>query len=232
MHENFRGFKVLPTKSPKKKPAQAQGSRRENLSSNPKLTKPAKSPKSKSALDLGEEAAQNILTFIGEDASREGLLRTPHRFAKALAELTEGYHLSVHEIVGQGVFRAEGSGLVSIRKIEFYSLCEHHLLPFWGTMSVAYYPRDKIVGLSKIPRIVNLFSRRLQVQERLTNQVADAMVEILDPRAVAVRANACHLCMMMRGVEKQQSETLTETVRGLENLEPFERERLWESLGS
>ncbi len=186
--------------------------------------------KTSPSVDLGEKAAQNILAFIGENLSREGLTRTPHRFSKALAELTEGYHLTVEEIVGKGVFQSEGAGLVSVRKIEFYSLCEHHLLPFWGTLSVAYYPNKKIVGLSKIPRLVNLFSRRLQVQERLTNQVADAMVEILKPRAVAVRAKACHLCMMMRGVEKQQSETLTETVRGLNSLEPYEQERLWEAL--
>ena len=178
-----------------------------------------------------ETAGGLILKSAGEDLSREGILRTPHRFGKAMGALTEGYRQSPAQVVGEGVFAAEGRGLVSVKDIEFYSLCEHHLLPFWGKASVAYYPRNQIVGLSKIPRLVDLFARRFQVQERLTEQVAEALIDLIDPRAVVVRVTAAHLCMMMRGVQKQNSSTVTETVRGLDQLESFERDRIWQSLG-
>jgi GTP cyclohydrolase I len=176
-------------------------------------------------------AAGLILRASGDDPSREGLERTPQRFEKAFQHLLSGYSKTPQEAVGEGVFEAEGSGLVSIRDVEFYSLCEHHLLPFWGKASVAYYPRKKILGLSKIPRLVNLFSRRFQVQERLTEQLADALVDLIQPRAVAVRVQACHLCMMMRGVEKQNSFTMTETVRGIEKVSSLEARRLLQSVG-
>lgn len=179
---------------------------------------------------LSEVAGGLILRSAGEDLEREGLLRTPHRFAKAMAELTSGYRANPAEVVGSGIFSAEGAGLVSVREIEFYSLCEHHMLPFWGKASVAYYPREKIVGLSKIPRLLDLFSRRFQVQERLTEQVASSLNELLAPRAVAVRITAEHMCMMMRGVKKQGSETTTEFSVGLENLTDSETQRLWKSL--
>ncbi len=177
-----------------------------------------------------QSAGRLLLEAAGEDLSREGLQRTPERFSKAMAELVSGYGKSVKEVVGEGVFAAEGNGLVAIRDVEFYSLCEHHLLPFWGKASVAYFPGTKILGLSKIPRIVDLFARRFQVQERLTEQVADAVRELIEPRAVVVRIQASHLCMMMRGVEKQSSHTLTETGRGMENLSDIEKNRLWSSV--
>jgi GTP cyclohydrolase I len=177
-----------------------------------------------------ECAAKAVLASAGENPGREGLLRTPHRFAQAMHELTSGYHQTWEQVVGEGVFAAEGRGLVSVRDVEFYSLCEHHLLPFWGKASVAYYPGEKILGLSKIPRLLELFARRFQVQERMTRQVAEAFVEAVAPRAIAVRVQAQHLCMMMRGVKKQGSDTVTEFQHGLENLSALEQARLFESL--
>jgi len=187
-------------------------------------------PCSPTANSLGEMAGGLILRFAGEDLAREGLLRTPQRFSKALEELTAGYKLTAEEVVGSGVFAAEGSGLVSVRDVEFYSLCEHHMLPFWGKASVAYYPDEKIVGLSKIPRLVDMFARRFQVQERLTEQVGRSLHQLLRPRAVAVRISAAHMCMMMRGVKKQSSETTTEFSLGLDRLSAMESERLWKCL--
>jgi GTP cyclohydrolase I len=177
-----------------------------------------------------EMAASLIMQATGEDLNREGLLRTPERFAKAIRELTSGYVQSVSDVIGQGVFAAEGKGLVSVNNVEFYSLCEHHLLPFWGKVSVAYYPNERIVGLSKIPRIVDLFARRFQVQERLTRQIGEALQQAVAPRAVAVRIEAAHLCMMMRGVEKQSSTTVTEHVLGFESLTEMEKDRIWKAL--
>ena len=175
-------------------------------------------------------AGRALLQAVGEDLGREGLERTPERFAKAILELCQGYRMSVSEVVGQGVFAAEGQGLVSVRDVEFYSLCEHHMLPFHGTASVAYYPSRAIVGLSKIPRIVDCFAKRLQVQERLTRQIAEGLQEVVAARAVAVRVKAAHMCMRMRGVEKQGGETVTEFVLGAENLTPRELDRMWSSI--
>jgi GTP cyclohydrolase I len=180
--------------------------------------------------ELAQLAGTLLLRSSGEDVEREGLQKTPQRFAKAMKHLLSGYRMTPEQAVGGGVFEAEGSGLVTVQNIEFYSLCEHHTLPFWGHASVAYYPNTKILGLSKIPRLVNLFGRRFQVQERLTRQVAEAIQELIQPRAVAVKIRAAHLCMMMRGVEKQQSQTATEFVIGLDRLESWEKERLWASL--
>lgn len=176
--------------------------------------------------ELMRHAAEIILASSGDNPSREGFQRTPERFAKAMGHLLSGYQKTASQVIGQGLFEAEGSGLVTIRDVEFYSLCEHHMLPFWGTATVAYYPGKKILGLSKIPRLVELFARRLQVQERITNQLADALLDVLSPRAVAVRVEARHLCMMMRGVEKQNSATVTESLRGLETLTQIEQQRL------
>jgi GTP cyclohydrolase IA len=155
-----------------------------------------------------------MLAEVGEDAEREGLRDTPSRYAKALRYLTGGYAIDIHSAVGKGVFVAEGDGPVIVRDIEFHSLCEHHLLPFFGRMHVAYRPGRKIIGLSKIPRLVELFARRLQVQERLGEQVAEALMQVLEPKGVLVIAEARHLCMAMRGVQKQHSSTTTQAARG------------------
>jgi GTP cyclohydrolase I len=173
---------------------------------------------------------RNLLLAVGEDPSREGLLRTPERFAKAMMELCIGYDQTVAEVVGEGVFAAEGSGLVSVRGVEFHSLCEHHVLPFWGKASVAYYPSAKILGLSKIPRIVDCFAKRLQVQERLTKQIAEGIAGVVSPRAVLVRVEAEHMCMRMRGVEKNCGATVTEFIVGDAALSETERNRLWAAL--
>ena len=176
------------------------------------------------------DAGRELIGSLGEDLNREGLMRTPERFAKAWEYLSSGYNKTAHDVVGEGIFSAEGQSVVAVRSVEFYSLCEHHMLPFWGEVSVVYLPSDKILGLSKIPRIVDLYARRLQVQERITSQVADALVELINPRAVVVRVKARHLCMMMRGVEIQKSDTVTESVRGIESLNPGEQQRLFAAL--
>ena len=157
---------------------------------------------------------REILAEIGEDPSREGLQRTPARFEKALKFLTSGYDTDVQEIVNGALFDVKYDEMVIVKDIEFFSLCEHHLLPFFGKAHVAYLPNEKVVGLSKIPRIVDMFARRLQVQERLTQQVAETLQEILNPRGVAVIMEAQHFCMMMRGVEKQHSGTVTSAMLG------------------
>jgi GTP cyclohydrolase I len=154
------------------------------------------------------------LELLGENPERNGLLKTPERVAKALAWLTRGYEEDVRDVVGDAVFEETHESMVMVRDIEMYSLCEHHMLPFFGKVHIAYIPAGKIVGLSKLPRIVEVFARRLQVQERLTEQVAQAIEEILQPCGVGVVVEAVHLCMMMRGVEKQNSKTITSALRG------------------
>ncbi len=161
-----------------------------------------------------EPKVAQILEALGEAPSREGLLDTPKRFAKSMQFLTSGYETSVEKVVGTALFQAESSEMVIVKDIELYSLCEHHMLPFFGKAHIAYIPDKKIIGLSKIPRIVDVFARRLQVQERLTAQVADALMEVLNPLGVAVVIEAAHFCMMMRGVEKQNSKTITSAMRG------------------
>ncbi len=162
-----------------------------------------------------ESLVRQQLTELGEDPDREGLQRTPLRVAKALDFLTSGYATSLDEVVNNAIFDAEGAQeMVLVKDIEFYSMCEHHMLPFFGKAAVAYLPKGSIIGLSKIARIVDLYSRRLQVQERLTNQVADAVGEILDPHGVAVVMEGKHFCMMMRGVQKQESSMVTSAMRG------------------
>ena len=157
---------------------------------------------------------RDLLVKIGEDPSREGLLRTPARAEKALRFLTSGYDTDVETIVNGALFDEKCDEMVVLRDIEFYSMCEHHLLPFFGTMHVAYLPKDKVIGLSKIPRIVDMFARRLQLQERLTQEVAATLDRVLQPRGVGVICEARHFCMMMRGVEKQHSGTVTSAMLG------------------
>jgi len=157
---------------------------------------------------------QKILTELGEDPSREGLVKTPDRAEKAMRFLTSGYQMDLDKIVNGALFNVKYDEMVLVKDIEFYSMCEHHMLPFFGKMHVAYLPKDKVIGLSKIPRIVDMFARRLQVQERLTQEVAETISNVLNPRGVAVICQAQHFCMMMRGVEKQHSGAITSAMLG------------------
>ena len=161
-----------------------------------------------------EQLVHELLLLLGENPERDGLKRTPARFASSLQWLTRGYQMSVEDVIGDAVFEEKHENMILVRDIEIYSLCEHHMLPFFGRAHVAYLPNGKIVGLSKIPRVVEVFARRLQVQERLTDQVADALCAVLAPLGVGVVIEAYHLCMMMRGVEKQNSKTITSALRG------------------
>jgi len=156
----------------------------------------------------------NILKEIGEDPDRQGLIRTPERVAKAYEFLTKGYQQKIEDVMNEAVFDEKYDEMVIVKDIDFYSMCEHHMLPFFGKVHVAYIPNGKIVGLSKIPRIADVFSRRLQVQERMTNQIADTLEEYLKPSGVAVVVEAQHMCMMMRGVQKQNSFAITSAMRG------------------
>lgn len=160
------------------------------------------------------ERWRDILEMVGEDTSRDGLVRTPERAAKALQFLTSGYEADIPQLVNGALFDVHYDDMVVVKDIEFFSLCEHHLLPFYGKMHVAYIPQGKVIGLSKIPRIVDALARRLQVQERLTQQVAETIRELLSPLGVGVVAEARHFCMMMRGVEKQHSSTATSAMLG------------------
>jgi GTP cyclohydrolase IA len=175
------------------------------------------------SLQLADEApthayaalVRDQLALLGENPEREGLMRTPDRVAKAMGFLTQGYTMTIEGVVGEALFEEDHENMVMVRDIELYSLCEHHLLPFFGKAHVAYIPNGRIVGLSKLPRIVEMFARRLQVQERLTEQVAKAIEEVLQPLGVGVVIEAFHMCMMMRGVEKQNSRTITSALRGV-----------------
>ena len=157
---------------------------------------------------------REMLELLGQDTERDGLLKTPTRVARSLSFLTSGYNLDPREVVGSALFEAEYDEMVVVRDVELYSLCEHHLLPFFGRAHIAYLPGDKIVGLSKLARVVEVFARRLQVQERLTTEIATAINDILEPKGVGVVVEARHLCMMMRGVEKQNSFAVTSCMLG------------------
>ncbi len=161
-----------------------------------------------------EDLVREQLRRLGEDPSRPGLQDTPRRVAASMNWLTRGYRSSADEAIGSGVFVEEHDNMILVKDIEVYSLCEHHMLPFFGKAHVAYIPEGRLLGLSKIPRVVEVFARRLQVQERLTDQIADAIQQALQPDGVGVVIEAYHLCMMMRGVEKQNSKTITSSVRG------------------
>lgn len=165
-------------------------------------------------LQNSERLVKEFLSELGEDPQREGLLDTPKRVAQAYEFLTAGYKMSVEEVMNEAVFNEKYDEMVVVKNIDFYSMCEHHMLPFYGKVHVAYIPDGKIIGLSKIPRVVEVFARRLQVQERMTQQIADTLENYLQPRGVAVVADAFHMCMMMRGVEKQNSSATTSAVHG------------------
>ncbi len=161
-----------------------------------------------------EDAVIGFLKSIGEDPEREGLKKTPERFTKAFKFLTEGYNINPQKVVNNAIFHEKYEEMILVKDIEFFSLCEHHLLPFFGKIHIAYIPNGKIIGLSKLARIADIFARRLQVQERMTEQIADTLVELLAPRGVAVVVEAKHLCMVMRGVQKQNSQMITSAMRG------------------
>jgi GTP cyclohydrolase I len=171
-----------------------------------------------------EQLIRRELELIGEDPQREGLLRTPYRVAHAMKWLTQGYASSAEAVIGTAVFEEKHDNMIMVRDIELYSLCEHHMLPFFGKAHVAYIPNGRIVGLSKIPRIVDVYARRLQVQERLTEQIAEGLCRVLNPSGVGVVIEAYHLCMMMRGVEKQNSKTITSALRGAFREDPKTRD--------
>lgn len=164
--------------------------------------------------DKFEGVVREMLTLLGEDPRREGLARTPERVARSLQDLTQGYKQDVRELLKNAVFKEPYDEMVIVKDIEIFSLCEHHLLPFYGKAHIAYIPNGKIIGLSKIPRVVEVFSRRLQVQERLTTQIAECLMEALKPKGVAVVIEALHLCMSMRGVKKADAYTITSAMLG------------------
>ncbi len=166
-------------------------------------------------LPATEKTVRELLKNIGEDPEREGLRATPKRVAKSFEFLTSGYHKDIEKTLNGAIFEEKYDEMVVVKEIDFYSMCEHHLLPFFGRIHVAYIPNGKIVGLSKIPRIIEIFSRRLQVQERMTQQIADTIESYLKPKGVAVVSEASHLCMMMRGVQKQNSSAVASAMHGI-----------------
>ena len=162
-----------------------------------------------------EKEYKAIIEQLGENANREGLLKTPERVAKSMKFLTSGYDINPDDLINQAIFHEEYSEMVLVKNIDIYSLCEHHMLPFFGKAHVAYIPNGKIVGLSKIPRVIDAYSRRLQVQERLTIEIRDCIQRTLEPKGVAVVIECCHMCMQMRGVQKQNAQTTTSAFTGL-----------------
>jgi GTP cyclohydrolase I len=177
-----------------------------------------------------EEAVRTILISVGEDPEREGLQRTPHRVAKMYDELLAGYHVDPVKLVNDALFDVEYDEMIIVKDIEFFSMCEHHMLPFFGRAHVAYIPRSKVIGLSKIPRIVEMFARRLQVQERMTRQIADMIEEILEPLGVAVVIEGSHMCSMMRGVKKEHPRMVTSTMLGSFKQNPMTRNEFMDHL--
>ncbi len=185
--------------------------------------------------EVGETSLEpliaQLITGLGEDVTREGMVRTPQRVERSLRYLTSGYAQDPRQVINGALFRAESSEMVVLTGIEFYSLCEHHMLPFFGTAAIGYVPGERILGLSKFARVIDVFARRMQVQERMTAQIADALEEILEPQGVAVVTRASHLCMMMRGVEKQGSVTVTSAMRGIFRQDARTRQEFMQAIG-
>lgn len=190
--------------------------------------KPKKAEKRKQAI---EKAVRKTLINIGEDPKREGLRRTPERVARMYDELTAGYHIDPEQLVNEAIFEVDYSEMVIVKDIDFHSLCEHHMLPFFGKTHVAYTPNGKVIGLSKIPRIVEMFARRLQVQERMTQQIADFLAEVLQPFGVAVVVEGAHMCSMMRGVKKANASLVTSALTGTFKSDPRTRSEFMEHIG-
>ncbi|KAM9425824.1 GTP cyclohydrolase 2 [Pholidichthys leucotaenia] len=209
--EGFSGLSDLVTDTKK------SGARR-------KHEKSPKEAEDESRLPALEAAFTDILRGLGEDTDREGLLRTPLRAAKAIKFLTKGYHETIEDILNNAIFDEDHDEMVIVKNIDMFSLCEHHLVPFFGMVHIGYIPNKKVVGLSKLARIVEIFSRRLQVQERLTKQIAQGISEALEPKGVAVVIEATHMCMVMRGVQKMNSRTVTSTMLGIYLEDPKTRE--------
>jgi len=176
------------------------------------------------------QSYHGILQNLGEDPSREGLLKTPERAAKAMLYFTKGYEQNIKEVLNEAVFDEDHDDMVIVKDIEMFSMCEHHLVPFWGRVSVGYLPRKKVLGLSKVARIVEVFSRRLQVQERLTKQIAEALMEAIEPAGVAVVIEGSHMCMVMRGVQKINARTTTSIMLGAFREDPKTREEFLQLL--
>ncbi|HJM82528.1 MAG TPA: GTP cyclohydrolase I FolE [Nitrospinota bacterium] len=176
-------------------------------------------------------AIRHLIETIGENPDREGLIKTPERMERSLTFLTSGYHMDPKKIINGAVYTEESSDMVIIRDIDLFSLCEHHMLPFYGKAHIAYIPDGKVIGLSKIPRLLEVFARRLQVQERLTNQIANTIQELIQPKGVAVVIEALHLCMAMRGVEKQNATTITSAMVGGFKLDPRTRQEFLSLIG-
>jgi GTP cyclohydrolase I len=177
-------------------------------------------------------AVRTLLECIGEDPDRDGLSRTPLRFAKALMFFTSGYGQSLDDMVNQAIFDEKHNEMVLVKDIDFFSMCEHHVVPFFGRVHIAYIPREKVIGLSKLGRITEMFARRLQVQERLTTQICEAVMEILQPRGVGVVVEATHMCMVMRGVQKTNAKTTTSSVRGVFQSDPRTRQEFFAHIHS
>jgi GTP cyclohydrolase I len=190
-----------------------------------------KSKKSEKRKQEIEKAVRKTLINIGEDPKREGLRRTPERVARMYDELTAGYHIDPEKLINEAIFEVDYSEMVIVKDIDFHSLCEHHMLPFFGKAHVAYIPNGKVIGLSKIPRVVDLFARRLQVQERMTQQVADFLAEVLQPLGVAVVVEGAHMCSMMRGVKKANASMVTSALTGIFKSDPRTRSEFMEHIG-
>lgn len=178
-----------------------------------------------------EKLITELLNEIGEDPGREGLLKTPERVSASYEFLTQGYHQNIEDVLNDAIFTEKYDEMVIVKNIDFYSMCEHHMLPFYGKVHVAYIPNGKIIGLSKIPRIVDVYARRLQVQERMTQQIADTIAKYIQPSGVAVISEAFHMCMMMRGVEKQNSSATASAVHGIFKDDPRTRNELITLIG-